>query len=67
MNHRKSMHTNGEGYKDDTAYAAMRKVQEEEQRIREVVQALHRVASLAGFHIENRMTLVDIKTGKTYR
>ena len=67
MNHKKTFRTNGEGYRDDTAYAAMRKVQEDEQRIREVVQALHRVANLAGFRIDNRMALVDIKTGKTYR
>lgn len=66
-NKRKSFRTNGEGYDDSTAYAALRKVQEEEQRIREVVNALHRVANIAGFKIDNRMILTDIKTGKTYR
>ena len=67
QNKGKSFRTNGEGYDDSTAYAALRKVQEEEQRIREVVNALHRVANIAGFRIDNRMTLTDIKTGKTYR
>ena len=63
----KSFRTNGEGYDDSTAYAALRKVQEEEQRIREVVNALHRVANVAGFKIDNRMVLIDIKTRKIYR
>lgn len=66
-NKNKSFRTNGEGYDDSTAYAALRKVQEEEQRIREVVNALHKVANVAGFRIDNRMILTDIKTGKTYR
>ena len=67
VNKGKSFRTNGEGYNDSTAYAALRKVQQEEQRIREVVNALHRVANIAGFKIDNRMILTDIKTGKTYR
>ena len=67
VNKSKSFRTNGEGYDDSTAYAALRKIQKEEQRIREIVNALHRVANIAGFKIDNRIILTDIKTGKTYK
>ena len=67
MNKGRSFRTNGEGYDDSTAYAALRKVQQEEQRIRDVVNALHLVANIAPFKIDSRIILTDIKTGKTYR
>mgnify|MGYP007101854836 CR=1 FL=1 len=57
---------NSEGYPDPTAALAMRQL-DRDYRFGKLIYALLTMIDLAGFQLENRMVLVDKKTGKTYR
>ena len=60
---------NQEGYDDPTTYTAMKNVDNDPEK-KEVVgllKVLNKIASYAGFYIENRIVLRNIKTGKTWR
>lgn len=58
---------NRSGLPDRTAYAAMKSISEEEQRISELVKVLKYIAEQAGFDITNRVELRDRRSGRTYR
>lgn len=58
---------NGSGYKDPTAYKALKNVTEDEAKVSKVVKTLQAVAHLAGFEISGRIVLRDKKTGREWR
>lgn len=59
---------NASGYKDLTAYEAIRNVtREEEERFKKLLSTIFYISDLAGFHIEERLVLKDKKTGKIWR
>ena len=57
---------NHEGYSDPTAARAMRNI-EADDRYKKVISTMLNVASLAGFHVEERIVLVDKRTGRGYK
>lgn len=61
---------NAEGYPDPTAYQGIRNAMFEQKAMHDHVNAtigtIRGVAKLAGFEIEGRITLRDIRTGKEY-
>lgn len=58
---------NREGYKDTTAGVAMKNIDHDYERFKLLVDALHKVCKLAGFHIEEKVVLKDLKTGRVWR
>lgn len=59
---------NSEGYMDDTAYRALKKIDEdEEDRFHKLLYLIRDICELAGFRIEGRIVLTDKRTGKTWR
>ena len=58
---------NHEGYKDPTAGVAMKNIDRDYERFKLLVDTLHKVCKLAGFHIEEKVVLKDLKTGRVWR
>lgn len=58
---------NSSGCKDPTAYQEMRTMNEEAQRVDELVKVLKIIIRWAGFELINRVELRDRKSGRTYR
>ena len=58
---------NKEGYKDPTAYKVLRKEQLEEERFKRLMATIFYICENAGFHIEERLVIKDLKTGRIWR
>ena len=58
---------NAEGYSDPTAYAALSKIDKEEQKLRQIKQILGEVCALSGYKLKGQITLVDKRSGHTVR
>lgn len=63
---------NDEGYYDLTAYYGMRNVEierknKERERFHNLLNSIFYLCESAGFEIENRIVLVDKKTGRVWR
>lgn len=60
---------NGEGYADPTAYQAIKNVENDSsfKRFHALLEIIFRICTLAGFHLEERIVVKDIKTGKIWR
>lgn len=58
---------NSEGYKDPTAYQAMKNLAKEERRLTELLFVLKFIINLAGFELIHRIEIRDKKTGREYR
>lgn len=65
MNDR-DLRKNAEGYSDPTAYEAIKNI-EEEERFNKLLHTIFYICKIAGFEIENRIVLVDKKTGRIWR
>lgn len=57
---------NSEGYSDPTAYAAMRNLNREEDRINKLRRAILNICEVAGVEIQGSLTLKDKRTGKIW-
>lgn len=58
---------NQEGYPDPTPYEAIKNADAEVNRISWLMKTLHSVCNLAGYQIEGRVVLKDLRTGKIWR
>ena len=58
---------NSSGYSDPTAYTAVKNIDADEARFQKLLTAIFSICELAGFHIEERIVIRDLKTGKVYR
>ena len=58
---------NSEGYKDPTAFQAMRNVTQEERRVNDLIFVLKFIINLAGFDLIRRIEIRDKSTGREYR
>ena len=58
---------NASGYYDPTAYKAIKKVDAEEERFQKLLATIFYICENAGFHIEERIVIKDLHTGKVYR
>lgn len=57
---------NGSGCLDLTSYEALRNIAREEQ-FKNLLSTIFYISDLAGFHIEERITFKDKRTGKIWR
>lgn len=71
----KDIKENGSGYRDPTAYKAIKNVIKDEkffmhvdetERFNKFLNIIFSAADLAGFRIENRLVIKDKKTGKIW-
>lgn len=70
MNSRKDPRYNASGYKDLTAFEAIRNIDREaeaEERFNKLLNIIFSICELSGFHIEERIVIRDKKTGKIWR
>lgn len=58
---------NGEGYNDPTAYRAIKNMENERGRFDKFIHTLFDICELSGYHIEERIVVRDVKTGKIWR
>lgn len=60
---------NGSGYFDPTAGKALASVErdEREEEFHELLDTIFKICKLSGFHIEERIVIRDIVTGKVWR
>lgn len=58
---------NASGYYDKTAYTAICNVSHEERRFQKYLDAIFAMSEAAGFHIEERIVVRDLKTGRIWR
>lgn len=57
---------NGSGYVDPTAYHAIQNSRDEE-RFYKLLSTIFDICELSGFHIEERIVIKDMRTGKIWR
>lgn len=59
---------NGSGYVDPTAYRAIKNMEREEaERFDKYIHTIFAISELAGYHIEERIVVKDLHTGKIYK
>lgn len=58
---------NASGYIDTTAYKAIQNIEKEERRVKKLIATIFNICELAGFRVESRIVLKDLKTGKEWR
>lgn len=63
----KDIKYNGSGYYDPTAYEALRHMNPDEERFNKLLKTIFNLCELSGFHVEERIVLKDLKTGKVWR
>lgn len=65
--YRERMDRNSEGYHDPTPHYSLKKEQLDEERFKRLMATIFYICENAGFHIEERIVIRDVRTGKVYR
>lgn len=65
----KNLKKNAEGYSDPTAYQAIKNADNdiEAAKVKKLLGAIFRICELSGYHVENRLELKNLETGKIWR
>lgn len=58
---------NAEGYSDPTAYEAIKNLDADDERFHKLLNTIFTICELSGFHLEERIVLKDLQTGKVWR
>ena len=58
---------NAEGYSDPTAYKAIKRADADYERFRKLMGAIFRLCELSDFHIEERIVVKDLRSGRIWR
>lgn len=58
---------NSEGYKDLTAYQAIKNIDKEDEKFQKLLHTIFDICELSGFEISGRIVLVNKKTGRVWR
>ena len=58
---------NPEGYRDPTAYDAIRSIAEEEDRVSILVHMIKQILKLSGFELIRRIEIRSLKSGREYK
>ena len=67
MKNDKDIRKNKEGYHDPTSYSVLKKEQRDEERFQRLLATIFYICENAGFHIEERIVVRDLRTGKVWR
>lgn len=58
---------NASGYYDPTAYQAIRNADADDERFHKLLNTIFTICELSGFHIEERIVIKDVETGRIWR
>lgn len=58
---------NGSHYPDPTAYHAIRRAENENSRVKDLIQELKEIIDDSGFELVERIVLRDKQSGRIYR
>ena len=58
---------NAEGYSDPTAYEAIKNLDADDERFHKLLNTIFTICELSGSHLEERIVLKDLQTGKVWR
>ena len=58
---------NSSGCYDPTAYEAIKNIDVETARFQKLLTAIFAICDAAGFHVEGRIVVKDVRTGKIWR
>lgn len=58
---------NPEGYRDQTAYDAIKNVMEEEEKVSILIHTIKSILRICGFELIRRIEIRSLKTGREYR
>lgn len=58
---------NASGYYDPTAYEAIKNADVDDERFHKLLNTIFAICELSGFHLEERIVLKDIQTGRVWR
>lgn len=58
---------NASGYSDPTAYKAITSADADDERFHKLLNTIFTICELSGFHLEERIVLKDMQTGKVWR
>ena len=58
---------NPEGYRDPTAYDAIRNITDEEEKVSILIHVIKSILRLAGFELIRRIEIRSRKSGREYR
>lgn len=58
---------NSEGYPDPTAYAVLKKEDEEYERFHKLLNTIFYICDIAEFHIEERIVIKDLRSGRIWK
>jgi hypothetical protein len=67
MSNHQEFKKNSSGYSDPTAFEAVKNIDADTARFQKLLNTIFYICELAGFHIEERIVIRDLKTGKIYR
>jgi hypothetical protein len=58
---------NPEGYRDQTAYDAIRNITEEEEKVAIIINIIKSMLRITGFELIRRVEIRSIRSGREYR
>lgn len=58
---------NGSGYLDPTAYQAIKNTDKDDERFHKLLDTIFSLCELSGFHVEGRIVIKDMKSGRVWR
>ena len=58
---------NPEGYRDQTAYDAIRNITEEEEKVNTLIHIIKQILRLSGFELIRRIEIRSTRSGREYR
>lgn len=58
---------NPEGYRDPTAYDAIRNIEEESEKVTALIHVIKSILRVCGFELIRRVEIRSIKSGREYR
>lgn len=67
MTNENNLRKNGSGYFDPTAFQAIKNVDEDDERFHKLLNTIFTICELSGFHIEERIVIKDMQTGRIWR
>lgn len=65
--YRDNVRFNNSGYYDPTAGIAIERETKEYRRFQKLLKAIFDICELSGYHLEGRITVTDVKTGRIWK
>jgi len=67
LGNKKDPKRNEKGYSDPTAYEALKRLEDEDERFHKLLYSIRNICDLAGYDLGERIVLVDRRNGRIWR